>query len=308
MNNPPPANLIASVRQRLLNQSRELKEDFNLTLVRYGVERFLYRLAQSPYSDRFVLKGATLFAVWTKEMYRPTRDLDLLGHGDSSADILRNLFVSLCTLEVEPDGLIFDPASIRVTEIREDQEYPGQRVRLKILLGKAEIPLQIDIGFGDVITPKADEITYPTILGGPAPRLKAYPRETVIAEKLQAMTELGILNTRIKDFYDMWVMSQKFTFQGPLLIQAIRSTFQRRQTEIARLPPIALTPEFGENVDKVNLWRAFLERNRLEIGQVEFAEVIVELQEFLLPPLRAISSQVNFNQQWLPGGPWISTE
>jgi hypothetical protein len=305
VNNPPSPNFVASVRQRLFNRSRELKEDFNLTLVRYGVERLLYRLAQSPYNNRFVLKGATLFAVWTGERYRPTRDLDLLGYGDNSADGLSNLLASLCILDVEPDGLIFEPASIQVTQIREAEEYPGQRIRLKAFLGKAEVSLQIDIGFGDVITPKADEIIYPTILGFPAPKLKAYPRETVIAEKLQAMTELGMINNRIKDFYDLWVMSKKFTFQGQLLVQAIHSTFQQRQTEIIQLPPTALTPEFGEDPDKINLWRAFLRRNRLETVQVELADVLNELEAFLLPPLRAVTHQAEFNQQWSPGGPWV---
>lgn len=304
MNNPPAPNFVASVRQRLFNRSRELKEDFNLTLVRYGIERLLYRLTQSPHHNRFVLKGATLFSIWTGESYRPTRDLDLLGYGDNSAEGLSSLFASLCTLEVEPDALVFDPTTIQVTQIREAEEYPGQRIRLKAFLGKAEITLQIDVGFGDVITPKADEITYPTMLSFPAPKLKAYPRETVIAEKLHAMIDLGMINNRIKDFYDIWVMSQKFTFQGQLLVQAIHSTFQQRHTEIIQLPPTALTPEFGQNIEKINLWRAFLGRNRLETVQVELVNVLNALEGFLLPPLKAAAHQAEFNQQWLPSGPW----
>ena len=297
-------DLTASVRQRLLNQSQKLGEVFDLTLTRYTIERFLYRLTHSAYADQFVLKGAMLFAVWTGQMYRPTRDLDLLGYGDSSAETLTRLFKEVCAVEVEPDGLMFDMSSIQVEEIREAQEYPGQRVRLQARLGQARIPLQIDVGFGDVITPAAPEVEYPILLDFPAPRLRVYPKETVIAEKLQAMVVLGFINSRMKDFYDVWLMSKEFSFEGRLLAQAIQATFERRQTELPQTPPVALTPDFGQDTDKQKQWRAFLKRNRLNVGQIEFAGVIPELHDFLMPPVAALVNQLEFDQTWTAGGPW----
>ncbi len=195
MNSTGNRNLPASIRQRLLNLSRKRHEDLQLTLTRYAAERLLYRLSRSPYADRFVLKGALLLGLWTGQLYRPTRDLDLLSCGDSSQDALAGLFQDLCATEVEPDALTFHPQSVSVTEIREAQEYGGQRVRLTATLGKAQIPLQIDVGFGDVVTPAASIVEFPTLVGLPAPRLRAYPPDTVVAEKLHAMVVLGLLNS-----------------------------------------------------------------------------------------------------------------
>jgi hypothetical protein len=298
------AGLTASVRQRLLNQSRASGEVFDLTLTRYGIERFLYRLARSAYAGQFVLKGAMLFAVWTGQMYRPTRDVDLLGQGDSSPEALGRLFSEICRVEVEPDGLEFDANSIQVEEIREAQEYPGQRVRLTARLGQARISLQIDIGFGDVITPAIPEVEYPVLLDFPAPRLRVYPKETVIAEKFQAMVFLGFINSRMKDFYDVWLMSREFSFAGPVLAQAIQATFERRQTGLPQMTPVALTPTFGQDGDKQRQWRAFVERNWLDVGEIEFAGVIQELQDFLIPPLEALARSFEFDQTWAAGGPW----
>ncbi len=298
------AGSAASVRQRLLNQSQARGEVFDLTLSRYAIERFLYRLTCSPHSERFILKGAMLFAVWTGQMYRPTRDVDLLGQSDSSVETLTQLFKEICAVEVEPDGLEFETGSLRVEEIREAQKYPGQRVRLQARLGQARIPLQIDIGFGDVITPDASEVEYPSLLDFPAPRLRVYPKETVIAEKLQAMVALGLINSRMKDFYDVWLMGTEFSFEGCLLAQAIEATFERRQTGLPQTTPVALTPAFGQNAGKRRQWRAFLNRNRLETGPLEFAAVIQELRRFLMPPLTALLNRSDFDQIWPAGGPW----
>jgi predicted nucleotidyltransferase component of viral defense system len=276
----------ASIHQRLLNLSRSRREDFNLILTHYAIERLLYRLARSEYAQRFVLKGALLFAIWRGRLHRPTRDLDLLGYGDSSAERLTELFKRICLVSVEADGLIFDPETVQVTEIREAQEYGGQRVHLVATLGRARIPLQIDIGFGDVVAPGAEEVEYPTLLKLPAPRLGVYPKEAVIAEKLHAMVTLGILNSRMKDFYDVWTMSQTFPFDGQRLCRAIRSTFDQRRTEIPQTTPVALTAEFGLLPDKVTQWMAFLGRGQLDVGDVEFVQVIDELRDFLLPPCR----------------------
>ncbi len=205
--------------------------------------------------------------------------------------------------DVEPDGLTFDPGSIQVTAIREDQEYQGQRVQLTARLERARINLQIDIGFGDVVT-AAPEVEYPTLLDFPAPRLRAYTKEAVIAEKLQAMVSLGLLNSRMKDFYDLWMISRAFDFDGATLAQAIQSTFERRRTEVPAGTPPALTPEFARDPTKVTQWKAFLRRNRLDVSGVEFGQIIEELAGFLVPLLSVIANRAEFNRTWPAGGPW----
>lgn len=258
-------HLSDSVRERLLNLSRKRQDDFNLLLVRYAIERFLYRLSQSPFAHQFVLKGATLFTVWSGELHRPTRDLDLLGFGDSSSEVLQSLFSTICKLPVEDDGLVFDSSTIKVAEIRETQEYGGKRVTLSVYLGSAVIPLKVDVGFGDVITPGSVLSIYPTLLPNPEPHLRTYPKESVVAEKLQAMVVLGLANSRMKDFYDLWILSRHFSFQGPSLKQAIEATFTRRQTELSQSVPTALTAVFAKDSEKIKQWRAFLDRNALDV-------------------------------------------
>lgn len=245
MSRARPANLAASVRQRLLNLSITQREDPHLTLTRYALERLLYRLAQSQYAGQFILKGAMLFVLWTKSAHRPTRDLDLLGFGEASGERLTAVFQEMCGVVVEPDGLEFDPDSIRVAEIREGQSYQGQRVKLIARLGNANIPAQVDIGFGDVVTPEAQAIDYPTLLNLPAPRIRAYPPETVVAEKLQALVDLGMQNSRMKDFYDLWIIARQFSFEGPTMVAAVRATFERRATTLPKTVPTGLSEEFA---------------------------------------------------------------
>jgi predicted nucleotidyltransferase component of viral defense system len=306
VNKKQPTNLPASIRQRLLNLSRDRGEDFNLTLTRYGTERLLYRLSQSERSDQFILKGALLLSLWTDRLQRPTRDIDLLGYGDSSQEALTQLFRDVCVADVQADGLTFHPDTVRVVEIREDQEYGGQRVHLTATLGKARIHLQVDIGFGDVITPAADEVQYPSLLGLPSPRLRAYPKETVIAEKLEAMVELGMANSRMKDFYDVWMMSRELQFSGRTLTQAIQATFQRRQREFPQAAPTAFTEEFAENPAKSTQWNAFLSRNRLDVGGMDLAQIIQEIRLFLIKPMSAAADGQEFEETWPSGGPWIA--
>jgi len=301
-----PTNLAASVRRRLLNWSRDHSEDF-LTLTRYAIERLLYRLSQSQYADRFVLKGALLLALWTRRLYRPTRDLDLLGYGESSQGALTSAFRELCSMNVEADGLVFDPHSVRVTEIREEEEYGGQRVQMVAMLGNARIALRVDVGFGDVVTPAAREVEYPTLLELPAPRLRAYPQETVIAEKLQAMVALGMTNSRMKDFYDVWMMSRELTFDGRVLARAIRRTFECRQTALPCATPVALTSAFALQPEKGVQWKAFLSRNGLEADSAEFARIVADLHGFLMPPLAAVVSGQGYDGTWHAGGPWVKT-
>ena len=297
-------NVAASIRQRLYDLSRERREDFQLILTRYCLERLLHRLGRSVYSDRFVLKGAMLFAVWTEKVHRPTKDLDLLGYGDDSAEELETIFQQVCRVDVEPDGITFDPDSIQVEDIREDQEYQGQRVKLKSVLGQAQINLQIDIGFGDVITPEAQEIEYPTLLDLPPPRIRAYPKETVVSEKLQAMVAFGMVNSRMKDFYDLWVMSRQFPFEGETLTKAIRATFKRRKTAIPKETPLVFSPEFSKDQNKSTQWQAFLNRTGLSDDGKGLEGVVEEIRAFLEPPLLATSKERLSLKEWTTDGKW----
>lgn len=299
-----PSNLVASVRQRLMNLSKKRGEDFNLILTRYGLERLLYRLAQSRHASDFVLKGAMLFAVWTQEAHRPTRDLDLLSYRDQSGENLATLIRDICQVEVVQDGLIFDISSIRMEEIRENQEYQGQRVQLFAYLGNAKIKVQIDVAFGDVITPHAEEIEYPTLLDFPSPHIRAYPKESVVSEKLEAIITLGMPNSRMKDFYDVWVISKIFKFEGSALARAIKETFNRRRTPIPKSIPLALSEEFDADRDKTRQWTAFLKRNGLTEQGTNFTSVISELRTFLIPPLVAAGTGKSLHQLWPQGGPW----
>ena len=263
-------------------------------------------MSQSAHAERFVLKGALLLALWTGRLQRPTRDLDLLAHGDSSQEALTKLFRDICVVAVEADGLTFDPETVRVTEIREDQEYGGQRVRLMATLASARINLQIDIGFGDIITPATDKVQYPSLLGLPTPRLRAYPRETVVAEKLEAMVTLGMANSRMKDFYDVWMMSRELEFDGVTLGRAIRATFQRRRTELRHTVPTAFTDEFAQDPDKGRQWNAFLSRNRLDAGGLGLAQAIHQIRVFLASPMIAAATGQELAETWPAVGPWAA--
>lgn len=297
-------NVAHSVRERLRNLSRKTGEDFQLLLTRFVVERLLYRLAQSEHRDHFVLKGAVLFTLWTGEMHRPTRDVDFLGFGDPSAMRLGDVFRTLCTLAVDDDGLEFDPTSVAVEAIREDQEYGGQRVKFDVRLGQARLTLQVDVGFGDAITPAAEEVEYPTLLGMDPPRLKAYPKETVVAEKLEAMVQLGMANSRMKDFYDLLVMSRTFPFEGEALRQAVAATFARRGTALPSGLPVALTDAFAADDAKAKQWKAFCKRSGLDERAGDLPSAVKELAAFLLMPLAAAGGSSSYDASWLPGGLW----
>ena len=258
-----PANPEPSGRVALFLINGIEFETFDLVLTRYALERFLYRLGTSQYADRFVLKGAMLLAVWGGGPHRPTRDLDFLGYGEFSDEQLIDSFRQICRTQVEPDGLAFNIEGIRVTEIREQEEYNGRRVQFVAELGSTRIPIQVDIGFGDTVTPEVHEISYPTLLEFPAPKIRAYPRESVVSEKLQAMVSLGMANSRMKDFYDIRMMAQQFPFEGEVLVEAIKRTFDRRRTEIPKQLPMALSDEFVSDSDKIKQWEAFLNRTGL---------------------------------------------
>ncbi len=292
-------NLEASVRQRLLNLSRARKEDFNLILTRYAVERFLYRLSQSNHADKFILKGAMLIAIFIGKAHRPTRDLDLLGFGDPEAEAIRKIIREICQAKVAKDGLEYEADSVEIEEIRGNQEYPGQRVKINAKLDNAKINIQVDIGFGDAVTPKAKIITYPVLLDYPAPRIRAYPKETQIAEKLQSMVFLGMANSRMKDFYDIYILSKTFSFDANILVKAIKATFERRGTQIPEDIPLALSDEFAYSTDKNNQWKAFINRNSLEDIGVDFPQLIKLLREFLLKPLQTAALGSPFKYKWI---------
>ena len=298
-----PRNLPASVRQRLLNRARERREDFNYLLTRYANERLLFRLAESAHRDQFVLKGATLFELWHDAVHRATRDVDLLGFGEPAVERMQATFRDLCALDVEPDGLQFLDVSVRAERIRDGQAYGGVRVRLDADLDGAEIAIQVDIGFGDAVTPGVVEADFPTLLDLPAPRLRTYPRETVVAEKFEAMVRLGIANTRMKDFYDLWAMATTLEFSGEPLAAALAATFQRRGTVLPLEPPVALRPEFSAAPDKQRQWSAFSQR--VASSPVVPLEAVIEvLGRFLLPPAAAADSREPFHQEWPAGGDW----
>lgn len=296
-------NLVMSIRDRLLRISRESKEDFQFILTRYAMERFLFRLSKSRWIDRFVLKGALLFLVWSDYQHRPTKDLDLSGFGDGSVGRLREMLVEICEINVVPDGMIYESAGLSISEIRQDQEYQGQRIKLMARLGNARIPLQIDIGFGDAITPEPLNLAFPTFLDMPAPHIRVYPRETVVAEKLQAMVDLGMQNSRMKDFFDVHTMTHLFEFKGKMLVDAITATFKRRLTDIPIKAPLALTDEFANDQSKNIQWKAFLRKSKLP-GRDDLRTVVGYLNGFLVPPLSAAGLEKKFNQIWKNGGPW----
>ena len=273
-------NLGASVRARLLRLSKENGQSFDLVLTRFALERLLFRLSQSPHADRFVLKGAMLMMSWFDDPHRGTRDLDLLGFGDPSEDAMLATFRDILSLEVE-DGVMFNPDTLRVDRIREELDYGGLRMRAIASVGGARINLTIDIGFGDALEPGAEVVDYPVMLDLPAPRLRAYARETVIAEKFQAMVALGRANSRMKDFYDIWVLSRSFTFDDDRLAQAIAATFARRKTMIPTELPDALTPAFAVDEQKQRQWRTFVEDVAVDPGGLE--QVTEELASFLMP-------------------------
>jgi predicted nucleotidyltransferase component of viral defense system len=276
----PLRNIGASVRARLLNLAKQRNQPFDLLLTRYTLERLLYRLSSSKYRERFVLKGAMLMTSWVDDPYRPTRDLDLLGFGDSDPDAIIGAFREICALKGD-DAVVFDIGGLTVDRIRDEAEYGGLRIKTTAIVDGAKVRVLVDIGFGDAIEPGLTEIELPVLLDQPAPRLRAYPYETVVAEKFQAMVRLGRANSRMKDFYDIWILAQSCDFDGDRLARAILATFARRTTEIPAEPPDALTPAFVQDKTKQQQWTAFLVDVAVIPGTL--AEVVEDLTVFLMP-------------------------
>jgi hypothetical protein len=298
-----PRNLAASVRSRLLALAKSRGEDFTFVLTRYGLERLLYRLGSSPYANDFVLKGAMLFPLWSGSPHRSTMDLDLLGFGSPEVSRLLLAFREIVAIPVL-DGIKFLPETVRAAPIREDAVYDGVRVTLKARLAAARIHLQVDVGFGDAVSPASRETAYPTMLDAPAPVLRAYPREAVVAEKLHAMVDLGLANSRLKDFFDLWFLATNFSFNGAVLSESVRSTFARRETSIPDAPPIALTSEFAGDSKKQIQWAAFVTKSRLADPSPDLDGVVAVLNNFLWPVLDALRKGGSAGRLWTIGDGW----
>jgi predicted nucleotidyltransferase component of viral defense system len=276
----PTQNMGASVRARLLNISRERNQTFQLVLTHYVLERLLYRLSRTKHRDRFVLKGAMLLIKWFVDPLRPTRDLDLLAFGDDDPNEMVNTFREICSVSFD-DGVVFDVDGVAIDRVREELEYGGLRIKTNATVDKARVRVVIDIGFGDAVEPGLEEIDLPVLLDFPAPHLRAYAQETVIAEKFQAMVMLGRANSRMKDLYDIWVLSRTSDFKGDKLAHAIAATFSRRKTQIPSELPDALTAAFAEYPAKIQQWNSFVADAAFQPGTL--AEAVKKLASFLMP-------------------------
>lgn len=298
-------NFPASIHQQLLNNARRTNRPFQEVLQYFAIERFLYRLSKSPHASKFVLKGALMFSVWDPGLPRPTKDIDLLGHTKNDIDGVVQIMKEVCATEANVDGLSFDPDSVEGERITENADYQGVRVYFRGELGQARISMQIDIGFGDVVFPAPKKISYPVILSMPEPVLKGYSRESVIAEKLEAMVKLDILNSRMKDFFDIWLLSRQFDFDGTTLAKAIEETFLNRGTSITGKPHV-FAEDFGQDKTKKTQWNAFLRKNKLTEVPADFTEVLSSLAMFAKPVLTALADGKKFSATWRAAGPWKS--
>jgi len=278
-------NHAASVRQRLLNYARSGGQDFIYVLRTFAMERFLFRLSRSPYADNFVLKGALLFKLWTGDFYRQTRDIDMLAFTSQTIDSLKAIFINICQISFVDDGLTYLSDTVNVNEIREEEQYGGFRVTLTAMLGEAKIHLQVDCGFGDAITPHPVVCDFPTLLDLPAPQLQTYPKETVVAEKLEAIVRLGAANSRMKDFYDLWALAFGFPFSGQVIASAIQNTFNRRRAPLPSGIPEAFQASFIQNPLKQTQWQAFLRKTRFLKIEEDFGKTIDFVKSFLWLPL-----------------------
>jgi len=297
-------NIAASVRAKLKNRAKEKGVEFQNLLVRFGNERLLYRLSRSEYQQSFMLKGASLFTIWFNEPHRPTKDMDLLGFGKNDIPTLENIFREICTIDGE-DGLEFSVELIKGTEIRAEKIYQGVRITLSAFLDGARIPLQVDIGFGDAVTPAAKTEIIETILDLPKPHLRIYPKETVIAEKFEAMVKLGLGNSRMKDFWDVQFLIKNFQFEGRLLQKAIRATFANRQTVVPKEVPVALTDVFIKNSEIIADWKAFIKRGKIT-SDTDLELLITNLREFFVPIIEAEANHSDFDKNWMANDGWAN--
>ncbi len=308
-------NLPASIHQKLLNIAKRTNRPFTEVLRYYTLERYLYRLARSPFADKFVLKGALMFAVWKAPRSRSTKDIDLLGRMENDVDTLVRIAKTICRQAVEPDGVQFDETSVVGERIIEEAEYSGVRIKISGTLGTSRLGLQTDIAFGDDVYPAPTTITFPTLIGSPAPRLRGYSRESVIAEKYHIMFDRGMLNSRLKDYYDVWLLIRQYDFDGKTIAQAIQHTFKKRGASLAERSsedldkgahagPIDILRNFSEDASKASQWRVYLRNNRLDDAPGELKEAVKAITEYLGPITMALAGGRTFNRTWKAPGPW----
>jgi hypothetical protein len=302
VNSNSATNLPASVRQRLLNKAKACNRPFNELLQYYSMERFLYRLSMSAHVDRFILKGALMLRVWRSPEARPTMDIDMLGRTSNDEDAIVAQIQDMLAVEVEPDGLVFDASTIQTERITEDADYRGIRVRFLGMLDSARVNIRIDIGFGDIIVPDPEISDLPTILDYPVPRLLCYSRESAIAEKFEAMIKLGELNSRMKDFYDIWLLSRQFDFDADMLAEAIAQTLETRRTILP--DEISAFSEHFIEMKHVQ-WAAFRKRLRQDEVPTSFTEVAAGVKDFLSPFSVIPRTKAPTSTKWIAPGPWI---
>lgn len=299
-------DVAASLKARLLADARKRGEEFERTLARFAAERLLYRLGASAVRERCLLKGASLLSVWLSEPYRATRDVDLLSPGLRDEASARALLGEICAVACPEDGLRFDLSALRIEVIRAEEEYAGLRARFLAYLGKARIPIQVDFGIGDALAAAPEEIDYPTLLNTlPAPRLLAYPREASVAEKLEAMVKLDTRNSRMKDFHDLWALSDAFAFDGPRLREAVAACFERRGTRWTTELPHPLTSAFYQTPELASRWRSYLASGVVLAPVPQAFDVVGDrILHFLGPVRESIASRTSFDRHWTPGGSW----
>ena len=291
----------ASIRQRLNNHARGHGDNFNRVLLRYAIERFLFRLSRTEAAERYVLKGAMLFATWPKHVFRPTGDLDLLGKGKPDSAALTDLFARICGVKLPEDGITFDPESLKVEPVRETDKYQGARLDLRGRLARAVIPVRVDIGFGDHVYPTPKRETFPSLLTGlPQANILMYPPETVVAEKFEAMIRFGEANGRIKDFYDIWVTTRIFPFDLAGLVAAVGGTLRRRETAIPTTMPVGLIDTFATIAEKRGLWTGFLRRTPPSLEPPAFPQVQEELRRFFGPVTAGLGRPEAAQARWDP--------
>jgi predicted nucleotidyltransferase component of viral defense system len=297
-------NIPASILARLRNQSGEMNRPFAEVLQYYAMERFLYRLSKTRYADDFVLKGGLLFYVWNLPLRRPTRDIDFHGYVSGNSKTLLKIVHEVIEVSSPEDGLTFDSKSISVEETQIDADYQGVRIKLIAMLNRARIPLQIDIGFSDELASRAESIEYPNILPDlQTVYMKGYPKEAVVAEKFHAAIRHGDLNSRMKDYYDLWLMLATFRFEGRSLQKAIETTFKNRDTDLPSERPASLSVEFASANN--TRWNNFLEKMDIETAKsADFAYVIEQVWKFLEHPLEASLNQIIATRDWIPNKGW----
>ncbi|MEE9910366.1 MAG: nucleotidyl transferase AbiEii/AbiGii toxin family protein [Deltaproteobacteria bacterium] len=297
-------NIQASIRALLQNKAKETRRPFAEILQYFGMERFLYRVSQSPYARQFILKGALMFTAWNIPERRTTLDIDFLAHFDNQIGSIEKVIRDLCNVTVASDGLVFDAETVRGQRIKEDADYEGVHVKLTGFLGRARIPMQIDIAFNDVVYPRAEMLNFPVILDLPHPRLKGYPPESILSEKFEAMVKLGLLNSRMKDFYDVWMMTRQFDFNGLDLVESLKRTFKHRKTELPWKQPLFAEEIYDQQSDRQTLWAAFLRKGEIRPAPDKLTLAVKAIEKFLIKPLHAIHEDLKFTQTWKAAGTW----